>query len=224
MLNINYSEGGICNYKCCYCRSKAKRAEGFFDADIGFYDLFFIMKKKGLLSSELNLDYAPGESTLHHDRLRTYELFNSIESVQVFTNASIYDEVLSRYIENDRCVLLVSVDAGTRETYHKVKGSDLYDKVQENLRKYSALRPGIVQLKYIFLPGINDNDADVDGFIELCHQINPGIVFLSFDYNYPGKSLPDSTFRAVKRMIDTLDSEQIIWQSVSDLITQKFQG
>jgi adenine C2-methylase RlmN of 23S rRNA A2503 and tRNA A37 len=49
--------------------------------------------------------------------------------------------------------------------------------------RYSS--SGKVTLKYIMLPGINDNEEDIDGFIALCKAAGTSYVQISYDINAP---------------------------------------
>ena len=140
------------------------------------------------------------------------------------TNASKFDDYLADCISGGRCIICVSVDAGTHETYAKVKGIDCFEKVRDNLKKYSNIDRGVVALKYIFLPNVNDNEDDIMGFIELCCKLNPGFVYLSFDLNYPVQKLTKNTFYMCKQLMDKLDEKKILWKNVSNVITDALNG
>lgn len=66
-------------------------------------------------------------------------------------------------------MIYCSVDAGTVETFRKVKGVDGFDRVCENLREYA--KHGPVILKYILLDGINHTDQDLKGFFKLADEV-----------------------------------------------------
>ena len=53
----------------------------------------------------------------------------------------------------------------------------------ENLKRYTTDKTKL-QLKYIFLEGVNDNASDVDGFYEIAKETG-GIVTFSADLNKP---------------------------------------
>jgi adenine C2-methylase RlmN of 23S rRNA A2503 and tRNA A37 len=91
--------------------------------------------------------------------------------------------------------------AGTRKKKKKIKGVDAFGKVCENLRRYSA--NGFVHLKYIILPGVNDSEADINGFIELCGNLNIKAVDVTRD-RYDGRSLTDHAIGMVARMLNGL--------------------
>ena len=102
------------------------------------------------------------------------------------TNGSIYREKFTEYLKTGRVQKVqASIDAGTRETYHKVKGLDAFDKVRENLQKYGLRNLDSFILKYIFLEGLNDNKADVDGFIDFCKDVGCNKITISSDLFKP---------------------------------------
>jgi len=61
----------------------------------------------------------------------------------------------------------------------------------------------LVHLKYIVLPGLNDNEADVNGFIRLCGQLKVCAVYISKDmYDMVPRS--EHTILMTARMIKGL--------------------
>ena len=87
----------------------------------------------------------------------------------IVSNCTIYSDVIAEGLKIGNRYLNCSVDAGTRETYTKVKCVDYFEQVCDNLKRYATA--GRVELKYILLPGINDSDADMNGFIQLIDDI-----------------------------------------------------
>ena len=76
--------------------------------------------------------------------------------------------------------IVVSVDAGTKETFKKVKRLDFYDKVWENIAKYAAVQnaPNLVKTKFILIPEINDTKEEIESWIK--KSIESGLKHLSF--------------------------------------------
>jgi hypothetical protein len=95
----------------------------------------------------------------------------------------------------------VSLDAGTRETFAKIKGLDLFDKVCDNLVRYSSKGP--VRLKYIILPGLNDNEADIDGFVALCVRLKATAVDVTRELSDMAQ-FGGHTIGMIARMLDGL--------------------
>ena len=91
-----------------------------------------------------------------------------------------------------------SLDAGTRETFKKIKQVDSFERVLENLRKYPLKNTNFL-LKYIFLEGVNDNEADIDGFYEIAKDIG-GIIMLCANLNTPyTDKMKDLALRILKK-------------------------
>jgi molybdenum cofactor biosynthesis enzyme MoaA len=73
--------------------------------------------------------------------------------------------------------IMISVDAGTRETFKRIKGIDAFDKVWENIKKYYDFGSRML-LKYIFVDE-NSNDTDVERFIK--NVVNIGVSNIAID-------------------------------------------
>ena len=93
------------------------------------------------------------------------------------------------------------MDAGTLETFYKIKGVDCYGRVCDNLRKYATQTDNAIMLKYVFLPGINDNKIDVNGFFELATELNIANVLISYDFN-EGENLNEIMIEMVNYFAD----------------------
>lgn len=211
----NDSQGGICNFNCCYCGSSAKTSTNH-SSDLDALKLRDTFATNNLMVEDLLSVIACGEITVHPRRNDIYESISKFRNT-VFTNASVFDKKLQALLELERTDLVVSVDAGTKSTYAKVKGLDLFDKVHENLKRYSS--SGIVILKYIVLPGINDNKADIDGFIALCKDCKIELVTVSYDI-FASPTLTEHTTEMVKYFIDQLSKSDIVYRVISDVISR----
>ena len=73
--------------------------------------------------------------------------------------------------------IITSIDAGTRETFKKIKRNDMFDKVMENLRKYPVNKTKLI-LKYLILEGVNDNETDIDRFYEIAKEAGAVIMLI----------------------------------------------
>ncbi len=96
----------------------------------------------------------------------------------------------------------VSIDAGTPETYARVKGKDAFDRVVSNLVEYS--RSGKIQLKYIVMKD-NLEDADINGFLNLARLINVESVMVTPEWGQCHDGVfDDRHLRKIARLIDSL--------------------
>jgi len=100
--------------------------------------------------------------------------------LEIASNCTVYSESIADCLSSGRSYVNCSLDSGTAQTYLQVKGKDFFDKVRDNLRKYST--KGRIILKYIVMPGINDSEEDLNGFIDFASELKPEIVKISRNY------------------------------------------
>jgi hypothetical protein len=212
---VNYSEGGICNSKCTYCSSCAKTNKDI-DTEIYLPNLMDTLSQHHLINEELVTFLACGEVSIHPLRKEIYQSVCDYRNY-VCTNAFVYDKDLAKLLSKQRSVLHVSVDSGTNQTFKKIKGFDLFDQVKANLKKYS--QDGLVELKYIFLPGVNDNVADIDGFFGLFKEINACSMTISFDL-HASHILSDQTRDMVLYFVNKAAKGTFVYKNVSEVVNQ----
>ncbi|MEL7657904.1 MAG: radical SAM protein, partial [Bacillota bacterium] len=213
ILIFNDGEEGICNFRCCYCKSPAMISKDVSN-DINSEKLLEIFRARDLLSDELHTIISCGEISVHPKRREIYDSISGLRNT-ICTNASILDKGIMQLLELGNTELIISVDSGTRDTFRKVKGHDIFDKVCENIKYYSST--GEVRLKYIILPGINDNDADIDGFVSLCKEAGTKLVQVSYDLHAP-RELSRQTISAAEYLVDKLSENGLMYRIISDVI------
>jgi pyruvate-formate lyase-activating enzyme len=197
---------GRCNFKCQYCLP-GKIGPVTFEGDrIDCVEFANILLET---LPNLAIEIAPGEILIHPKRKSIYKLVEE-RSTKILTNASLYDTGLAELLAGGFATLLVSLDAGTRKTFAAVKGADSFEKVRDNLRGYRAVcdYPNMV-LKYIFMPGQNDNLEDVHGFAEVCEELNPVSVVIAYNL-FASETLECETVQAIKTLYTRLDNSGII--------------
>lgn len=183
LRHLNFIFDSFCNFKCSYCMAEfeKKNKEELSDSVEKALSFFRYLERSGQINKDTIIELAAGEITIHPLRDKVLSVIEDYP-VWFYSNASNYSDKIAEILAKGRSKLVSSVDAGTRETFAKVKGADIYDNVCENLKRFSE--HGFVVLKYIVLPGLNDNEADINGFAELCGKINVGCVDISRDtYN-----------------------------------------
>ena len=80
---------------------------------------------------------------------------------------------------------IISLDAGTKATYKKMKRSPKFEQVLENIARYSEAGSkggGNCSVKFIFHED-NSNDEDVIGFCYAMLALRPQEVWLTFDFD-----------------------------------------
>lgn len=180
--------GDVCNYHCVYCFSE-KPLERLKDDTDGFttYEIIKQLSEMPEYDTEsFNITLSNGEFCVNKYCDEIFDiLLNTKWKVSFVTNSSVYREKFAQFLKTGRTTkVLISLDAGTREIYHKVKGLDMFDKVIENMKRYEYKDVNFI-LKYIFLEGINDNEADIDGFLDVVKEVGCGRICLSSDLFKP---------------------------------------
>lgn len=182
--SVNYFCQSVCNYKCSYCTVPHAVQPDFDAGRHTLGDVIRACKQEEMLSDSYSVILSTGgEPLLHPKRKEFYDAFDGAELV-INTNGSIYDTDLAELMNHEKVLLLISVDSGTPQTYSRVKGVGMsaLENVKKNLSAYAKASVGIVALKYLFVPGVNDNQEDIDGFIKFCEEVNAMFVVVSVDY------------------------------------------
>lgn len=204
---INFG-GGICNFQCCYCIASAKNKPKLQNG-LDFVQVFSAYNQAGMLSEDIHVQFNSGEIGVHPKRA---EMFHALgdATVSVLTNSSVYVPEIAEKLRFGDAIVNTSLDAGTRGTFRRVKGTDAWERVCDNLRRYAAIRKSSIVLKYIFLPGINDTPAEIDGFLQICKE-TAGAVQLSSEIYHPER-ITGATRRAFQYMRESLEQEGILYR------------
>lgn len=163
-----------CQCKCVYCDihdseisafNKQRHAESYEK----LFDTLDYAQKSRSIAPNAVWQVSSGEISIHPYKDRILDLVKG-QTTAFYTNCFLFDEKIAANLKtNPHSVINLSIDSGTPKTWHRVKGVDNFDVVTTNLVKYfnSSTRPGQITLKYIVLPGINDNLEDYTSVIEI---------------------------------------------------------
>jgi hypothetical protein len=171
-----------CNFSCHNCGNVQMYKKCTYSPWDIFLDRFGVIVDSGLVAEDCLIMLSLGEYSVvkkHGAILKHLSKYPLI----LFGNAYKWSDPTAEALENGNTWLRVSVDAGNRETFARIKGVDGWDKVCGNLERYAKL--GTIVLKYIIFPGQNDDDANFKGFYELADRLGVK-VNLSRDFSYDG--------------------------------------
>ena len=172
----------VCNFNCIYCFAKKslKNLKGGAGGLSTYEMLQQLSEISECNSEELVIQLGNGELTVNKHCDAILDIFlKTTWKLDLTSNLSVYREKLASLIESGRVVSIVtSLDAGTRETFKKIKQRDRFDNVLENLNKYH-LHKTTLHVKYLFLEELNDNETDVDGYYEIVKKLGGVIMFSS---------------------------------------------
>jgi uncharacterized Fe-S cluster-containing radical SAM superfamily protein len=189
--HIDLAATTTCNLRCTFCGYT--QHDSFADAK---YDALAVLR---LFSAEdvvwdAAVDFNGGEPTLLKD-FDDYIAYFASRRIRVFlyTNGVIYRQSVYDGLANGAVRwACISLDAGTPSTYERLKKSNRFPDVMDNIARYveaGAKGGGQVAVKYIFSDGNCGND-DVFGFSYAMLAVRPQEVWLTFDFdplcNLPG--------------------------------------
>lgn len=216
IVQFEIGDHAVCNADCAYCNvaacslSKKTPIKTVGERYTAIISAFETLRERDLIDEHAWFIVAGGEITINPYRRQIYEIIRSMPSLKVlfYSNSFIYDQEIADILAQSKDKLLqCDLDAGTPETYIKVKGFNKFDTVKENLKKYS--QHGTVILKYIVLPGWNDSDADYEGTIALLKYLGLKELLLSPEQstigNEPDRLVVRETLFAAARLMALLE-------------------
>jgi molybdenum cofactor biosynthesis enzyme MoaA len=198
-----------CNLKCSYCADKGDLRNHSKNNQNTVIETFNQLIEL-YPDNNVEIELAVGEIGVSPYRDEILEIAKKHNRrVQIFTNATVYIAQIASLMESDFARLVVSIDAGTPETYHRIKGVDCFEKVIDNLTKYAETK-GQIELKYIIVDGVNDNERDIDGFVDLVVKLN-AIVLLSGNSLETSKRMSKPSLEMLLRLINKVKNTQLIF-------------
>jgi wyosine [tRNA(Phe)-imidazoG37] synthetase (radical SAM superfamily) len=216
---VIFNELGVCNCKCEYCNYEERLGRDT-SADTDFIQLMKLVASYGFDANGM-VELCNGEITIHPQKKAFYEAVKGYR-VMFLTNGLIYDEFIQSKLEDGSGILNLSIDCGTRETFKKVKGIDGFDRVVRNLKQYARNRKGVLNLKFIVLPGVNDNFEDIDGFIKLCLELDATNAHISHNLCLSYKDYDtERTASAVCYMLNKLKESSVPFEIYSKNVLDK---
>jgi len=205
----------VCNFKCNYCYSGKYGNKALLDSSkrCSFNELVTALEQRNLISpSWTTLHFSSGEITVDPNRKNLYNIASIYNSI-FYTNGSIYSLEMDSLLKSKKAEMCVSVDAGTEFTFKKIKRVNAFNKVCDNLVKYATCGGNEkIWLKYVFVPNINDNNDDFNGFAELCSKINPRVVIIASDVNI---ELNDMQFVHIERLFRLIDILMLLGMNIT---------
>ena len=166
-----------CDCSCIYCCEQylSGRKIVLKSKKSDYYDLLPIIKelyKQDMIDKkELDVHFQGGNVSVLDEFEDLVNIFinSGVKRVEIATNGIKYLPIIEQICSKTFVDVNISIDAGSRETYKKIKTVDKFDDLIENLRKYVKL-PILLRLKYILVRGVNDNKEELEKYINLMNE------------------------------------------------------
>lgn len=173
-----------CNCKCKYCFTNEQSDYFNTRKNYNMFPQIEKLVKMGKVRGGGEIGFGGGEPALlpEFEPMVNLLLDAGCDNIRVHSSGVKYSPAIERGLSEGKLTLVVSVDSGTPETYENIKRVNHFNKVWENLARYSASQTKDkykAKTKYIIYPGFNDNKEEFDKF--LAFSLNSGIKSMVLD-------------------------------------------
>ncbi|MBQ4123354.1 radical SAM protein [bacterium] len=195
-----------CNCNCSYCYTREDKKAFNSYKEYPLYPIIKDMFKKGMIkhTDEACVIFGGGEPTILHEFDKLIDLFlvNGCKNIRINSSGIKYSKSIEKGLKLGAISLVISTDAGCRETYEKIKQVKTYKKVWENIRKYAkaAGNNNLLKVKYILYPPINDNYVEIDKWFDEIVKNGVKAVSLSVEQHWYNENQPDFTPEIYKQI------------------------
>lgn len=182
---IHFNHWTHCNSDCIYCYTswdkKNFQKKPHYNVMPIIKDLF----KKKLFMPDGEITFAGGEPTIlkEFEELVNFLVKKGANRITVHSSGIKYSKSIEKGIKKGVLSVCLSADAGTSETYQKIKRVDKFDKFWKNVKKYAKAQNENskynVETKFILIPEVNTTKEEIDKWLEL--NIKAGIKSVVID-------------------------------------------
>ena len=196
---INIYNRTICSCRCVYCCLAAfGKMDAFkkMNSDKN-YDINPILKQIDdlhLIEEGSEIAILGGECSEYPDELENVVNWGKKYNPKfiILSNGIIYNDTIASLLSSGKVELKISLDCGSKAKHEQIKRVKAFDRVIQNLEKYSKKaenNPNAqIQLRYLILPKINDNIKDVKNFLNIARKYKINKVVLSIEREWMEKN------------------------------------
>lgn len=182
---INFNHWVKCNSNCIYCYTqycKDKSHENIYPSIVELIN-------RNQFRNTGEITFQGGEPTILEEFDDLINLFlDQKAKIRVHSSGILYSKAIERGLKDGLLTVVISPDAGDKETYKKVKRVDSFEKVCENIQKYSDVlgsdNKHLLQVKYIIIPGYNDSIKNVDNWFKIVKQAKIKNIIFDIEFIY----------------------------------------
>lgn len=186
-----------CNCDCSYCFSANEKKAFNSYKEYPLYPIIKDMFQKGIIkkTDESCIIFGGGEPTILKEFDKLIDLFieKGCKNIRINSSGIKYSKSIEKGLKLGVISLVISPDAGTKETYEKIKRVKTYKKVWENIRKYAkaAGETNLLKVKYILYPPVNDNYEEINKWFDEVIKNEVKAVSLSVEQDWFNTNQPN---------------------------------
>lgn len=187
---IHFNHWTHCNSDCIYCYTSWDKKNFQKKPHYKVMPMLKELFKKKLFHPDGEVTFAGGEPTIlnEFDDIINILLKNGVNRITVHTSGIKLSKAIEKGLKEGKLSVCLSADAGSSETFYKVKRVNKFDKFWQNVEKYAQAQPKdnntLVETKFIIIPGINDNKEEIEKWfsLNLAYGIKSIVVDIENDY------------------------------------------
>ena len=194
---FNFNHWKDCDTNCIYCGVKEDPGKTKIPK---IYKTLENLHKLKLIEKQGMVMFGGGDIAFlpeFRDIVRLFKKYNY--SFNIATSATHYIPALSELLKDGMVEVRISVDSAKEETFKKIKRTNYYEVVWNNMKKYAKIQkiPYCVRSKFIIIPNVNDTKEEINLWLEKTKASGVSSVILDIETFYYIKhrnAIPDSIF------------------------------
>lgn len=181
-----------CNCQCEYC-FQAPYRKNFTDKiqKSQYYDAYPIIKnlyENNYLASsdEFMFEIGGGEVAILEEfpAIMDIMLKHNFYFCYIMSSGITYSPTIEKMLQHPKTRFSITISAGTKELFKKIKQRDKFEQVKDNIHKYieKAVEKRHVIIRFIIDEGFNDTKKDIKDWLDTCENIGVKCVEICFDF------------------------------------------
>lgn len=172
-----------CDCNCVYCSQKV-----LYPDVMQGYELIPLIKQlyeSGIIGEDLWVEFQGGNISMlkEFDTLMDEFQKNGCEKFAFLINGIKYIPYLEKLKHAEKSFVCISLDAGSRETFAKIKNVDAFEQTIQNIKTLENNTNIMIELKYIIIQGVNDNMEELKQFLDFAKSVSSlSNTILDIDY------------------------------------------
>lgn len=151
----SYEITAACNLRCIFCYSKIAEIKGTAPKP-GYYGS---LEPEVITISQYGEPFVVGNERVVEIIRKLKKMFGEVR-IDIQTNGTLINPEV---IGSEADIVMISLDAGSRESYIRITGADYFDRVVKNIKEVAKNCYTVVRT--VFMPGINDSELERIGEI-----------------------------------------------------------
>lgn len=176
-----------CNSNCIYCYTANDKKYYNTKKNYNFYPILKKLIQEDIIDKNGIANFSGGEVSCLKEFKKVVKLLNTLNYFIVINTSGVkYEKIIEERLKKGNSCIVISVDAGSKAIFEKIKRVKTFDKVWKNIAKYAKNQSlsHLVNIKYIIIPGINDNEQEINLWLDNCKKAGVHNVILGIDANY----------------------------------------